>query len=61
MMEEALPSPFQINPVCNVDVELDHLRAEISRLPQQQDGIRPVAASVEANHIPVERKNWNLG
>ena len=52
---QAHPSPFQVNPVCNVNVELDHLRAEISRLRQQQDGIRPVAASVEANHIPVER------
>ena len=56
MEEKALPSPFQVNPVCNVNVELDHSRAEISRLRQQQDGIRPGAASVEANHIPVERQ-----
>ena len=39
----------------HVNVELGHLRAEI-RLQQQQDGIRPVVASVEANHIPVERQ-----
>ena len=52
--EKATPSPFQVNPVCNVNVELDHLRAEIARLRQQQDGIRPVVASVEANHIPVK-------
>ena len=56
MEEKALPSPFRVNPVCNVNVELDHLRAEIARLRQQQDGIRPVVASVEANHIPVEHQ-----
>ena len=56
MEEKAIPSPFQVTPVCNVNVELDHLRAEIARLRQQQDGIRPVVASVEANHIPVERQ-----
>ena len=39
MEEKAIPSPFQVNPVCNVNVELDHLRAEIARL-RQQDGTR---------------------
>ena len=56
--EKAVPSPFQVTPVCNVNAELEHLRAEISRLRQQRDGIRPVVVpSVhEANHIPVERQ-----
>ena len=54
MEEKALPSPFQVTPVCNVNAELDHLRSEIARLRQQQGGIRPVV--VEANHIPVERQ-----
>ena len=48
MEEKTLPSPFQANPVCNVNAELDHLRAEISRLRQQQDGMH-------------NAKNWNFG
>ena len=47
MEEKALPSPFQVTPVCNVNVELDHLRSEIARLRQQQDGIRPVVERQE--------------
>ena len=54
MEEKALPSPVEVTPVRNVNVELDHLRSEIARLRQQQDGIRPVV--VEANHIPLERQ-----
>ena len=54
--EKAIPSPFQVTPVCNVNAELDQLRAEIARLRQQRDGIRPVVVpGVEANHIPVKR------
>ena len=55
--EKAIPSPFQVTPVCNVNAELDQLRAEIARLRQQRDRIRPVVVpSVEANHIPVKRQ-----
>ena len=50
MEEKAIPPPLQVTPVCNVNVELDHLRAEIARLRQQQDGIHPVVASVEQSH-----------
>ena len=55
MEEKALLSAFQVTPDCKVNAEFNQLRSVIARLRQQQD-VRSVV--VEANHIPVERQEW---
>ena len=45
--EKAIPSPFQVTPACNVNVELDHLRAEIARLRQQRERLLTSAAMAD--------------
>ena len=56
MEEKALPSPFQVNPVCNVNVELESPDCDSSRM-----GSVPVLPVWKPITSLWNAKIWNLG